>query len=45
MKKYFLLLLAFGLVLTNCKKDDDDVLDGESSNLLADFPTQNFMWL
>lgn len=50
MKKYFLLLLAFSLVLTNCKKNDDDVVPDsetppeETPNLLADFPTQNFMW-
>ncbi len=55
MKKYFLLLLAMGLVLVNCKKNDDDpVLDANNiedpidpateTKSRADYPVQDFMW-
>lgn len=44
MKKYSLILLAFVLVLTNCNKNDDNVIPDGEVNLIADFPTQNFMW-
>ena len=54
MKKYFLLFLAFGIVLTNCKKNDDDVSPDDQQQepeeetvvkSVADYPVQDFMWL
>lgn len=54
MKKYFVLFLAIGLVLTNCKKNDDDVtpvvtaedpvIETPEVKLVADYPVQDFMW-
>ncbi len=55
MKKYFLFLLALGLVLVNCKKNDDDpVVDSTNmedpmdpateTESREDYPVQDFMW-
>ncbi|MGF1560398.1 MAG: S41 family peptidase [Flavobacteriaceae bacterium] len=56
MKKYFLLFLILGIVLVNCKKNDDspdanpivsEEPDEETTvepKLVADYPVQNFMW-
>lgn len=40
MKKYLPLLFILVFVLTNCKKDNDDIIPKELTN----FSTQNFMW-
>lgn len=40
MKKYLLMFLAAGLLLTACKKDDNTILPGPS----ADVAVQDFMW-
>lgn len=49
MKKYLLLLLAFGLTFTSCSKSDD--VDSENPEpeipvvkSVADYPVQDFMW-
>ncbi len=49
MKKYFLMLLALGLVLTSCNNDDVTPTDStedpvEEVKAIADYPVQNFMW-
>ncbi len=51
MKKYFLLLLAFGLIVTSCKKNDDTPVISEEPKeetpvvkSVADYPVQDFMW-
>ena len=50
MKKYLLLMVAFSLVFTACKKNDDDVTpeppeeQQEEVKLVADYPVQDFMW-
>lgn len=56
MKKYLLLFLAFGFVLTSCKKNDDTTPPEISEEpkeepkeepvvkSVADYPVQNFMW-
>ncbi len=45
MKKYFVLFLAIGLIFTNCKKNDDDVIAAPNVvKSVADYPVQNFMW-
>ncbi len=47
MKKYVLLLLAAGFLLTNCKKNDDGPVDPvvkEEPKKVADYPVQDFMW-
>lgn len=55
MKKYFLLFLAMGLLLVNCKKNDDSVVDPNNmddpmvgpvdvTKSRADYPVQDFMW-
>ncbi|MFS4492141.1 S41 family peptidase [Maribacter sp. 2308TA10-17] len=53
MKKYLLLLLAFGLIVTSCKKNDNDVPteiaeeEQEETPVVktrADYRTQDFIW-
>ncbi|MBT8208965.1 MAG: carboxyl-terminal protease, partial [Eudoraea sp.] len=39
MKKYFLPLLAVGLLVLGCSKNDDDGFSGP-----RDLDPQNFMW-
>lgn len=56
MKKHFILFLALGFILVNCKKNDDPLIDAiqvepeeeqqaEEPNKLEDFPVHDFMWL
>ena len=40
MRKYLLMFLATGLLLTACKKDDDNIPSGPN----ADVTVQDFMW-
>ena len=46
MKKYLLLFLAIGLILTSCKKSDDDLTppDGIDPDPIANVDVQDFMW-
>jgi len=52
MKKYTFLLLTLILIINSCTKNDDTVTNTLSEdpieepivNLVADYPTQNFMW-
>ena len=53
MKKYLLLFLAFGFVLSSCSKNDDVTTPDDSQNppdetpvvkSVADYPVQDFMW-
>jgi len=46
MKKYLLLFLSIGLILTSCKKSDDDltVPDGIVPDAIANVDVQDFMW-
>jgi len=55
MKKYFLSLLILGVCFSACNKNDDtpiveemteeeEMVDDQPANLLADYPAQNFMW-
>lgn len=52
MKKYLFMLLAMGLVVTACNKNDDDPVvdpDGmddpmDEPKLISDYPVQDFMW-
>lgn len=51
MKKYFLLFLALGFVLVNCKKNDDEPVISDDPidetpivKSRADYPVQDFMW-
>lgn len=54
MKKYLLLFLAMGLILTNCTHDDNIVPEvnteqekpkpTEPTATVQDYPVQNFMW-
>ncbi|MFH6604271.1 S41 family peptidase [Maribacter algicola] len=40
LRKFFFLFLASGIILTACKKDDDNIPDGPNANLTV----QDFMW-
>ena len=46
MKKYLLLFLSIGLILTSCKKSDDDLTppDGIDPDPTANVEVQDFMW-
>ncbi|MDV7138538.1 S41 family peptidase [Maribacter sp. TH_r10] len=46
MKKYVLLFLSIGVLLTACKKSDDDLTppDGIDPDPIADVEVQDFMW-
>ena len=46
MKKYLLLFLTIGLILTSCKKSDDDLTppDGIDPDPIANVDVQDFMW-
>ncbi|TMM53676.1 carboxyl-terminal protease [Maribacter algarum] len=55
MKKYFLLLLALGLIIFSCETNDDPISPPETSEempeeetpvvkTVADYPVQDFMW-
>ena len=52
MRKFFLSVLCLGLMVTSCNKNDDSpVIEEEvveepvvETKLLADYPTQDFMW-
>jgi len=46
MKKYLLLFLSIGLILTSCKKSDDDLTppDGIDPEPTANVDVQDFMW-
>ncbi len=46
MKKYLLLFLSIGLILTSCKKSDDDLTppDGIDPDPIANVDVQDFMW-
>ena len=46
MKKYLLLFLSIGLILTSCKKSDDDLTppDGIDPDPVANVDVQDFMW-
>lgn len=46
MKKYLLLFLSIGLILTSCKKSDDDLSppDGIDPDPIANVDVQDFMW-
>tara|TARA_R110002167_G_scaffold143481_20_gene332846 strand:+ start:4601 stop:6091 length:1491 start_codon:yes stop_codon:yes gene_type:complete len=45
MKKYLLLFLSLGLLLSNCKKDDDSIQPSTNPNPNGeDFIVQDFMW-
>ena len=48
MKKYLLLFLALGLLLTNCNSDDNIIPDPEpeqeEAEKASDYPIQHFMW-
>ncbi len=52
MKKYFVVFLSIGFLVSSCSKSDDDVStpdNGSNSEnsvekLVADYPVQNFMW-
>lgn len=49
MKKYILMFLAMGLFFTNCSSDDNILPDTgpeqEDPKTVADYPTQDFLWL
>lgn len=54
MKKYLLVFLAFGFIITSCKKndDDDEIIEKIAEDpkedpvvkSVADYPSQDFMW-
>jgi C-terminal processing protease CtpA/Prc len=46
MKKYLLYFLSIGLILTSCKKSDDDLTppDGIDPDPIANVDVQDFMW-
>jgi C-terminal processing protease CtpA/Prc len=44
MKKYVLLFLGCSVLLSNCKKNDDDLTTGPNPTPSANVDVQNFMW-
>ncbi|MFK7812804.1 MAG: S41 family peptidase [Maribacter sp.] len=52
MKKFLLVFLAFGFIITSCKKNDNEIIEEIAEDpkedpvvkLVADYPVQNFMW-
>jgi len=44
MKKYLLLLFAFGLVITSCKKNDDDIIIDENQEVSLNNEVNDFVW-